>query len=136
MIQTDLPAVVDGDYLLTVNTGSYPDQMAQYDLTIGAVGPVGPQGSQGGQGPAGTVGPEGPIGATGLEGPQGIQGIQGLLGSTGPTGPEGPEGAVGPEGTPAPAGVVSDTNNNTFGGTNALVNNTTGEFNVLFVDCR
>jgi hypothetical protein len=53
----------------------------------------------------GDTGPQGPTGATGPQGPQGDTGLQG------------PAGAQGPQGDP---GVISDTNGNTWGGTDAL----------------
>ena len=47
-IKVGLPsAILDGDYLLTVTTGSSSNQVDFYDLTIGAVGPQGPPGPQG-----------------------------------------------------------------------------------------
>lgn len=54
-IVAQLPGgIPDGDYLLTVSTGSGANQSDSYDLTIGAVGPQGPTG------PTGAAGPPGP----------------------------------------------------------------------------
>jgi hypothetical protein len=46
----------DGDYLLTVATGSGQSKSDEYDLTIGAVGPQGEQGKVGPPGPNGVLG--------------------------------------------------------------------------------
>lgn len=92
-IVVDLPGgIPDGDYLLTVSTGTGQSQNDEYDLTIGDVGPVGPVGIQGVDGPRGGQGPQGPQGATG---PQGTAGT----GTTGGVGPQGPSGPPGPPGT-------------------------------------
>lgn len=93
------------------------------DGAVGATGPAGPQGPIGMQGP---VGATGPAGATGPQGPQGPQGPAGADGATGPQGPVGPQGA---QGDP---GVISFGAANTKGGTNALVNNTSGAYNSAY----
>ena len=88
----------DGDYLLTVSTGTGQSQGDEYDLTIGAVGPQGDQGIQGIQGlrgPQGEIGPQGPQGEVGSVGPEGSQGIQGIQGIQGPPGPQGEQGPPG-----------------------------------------
>jgi hypothetical protein len=76
----------DGDYLLTVATGSGQSQSDQYDLTIGAVGP---QGEKGEKGDKGDTGAQGPKGDTGDQGPKGDTGDQGPKGDTGDQGPKG-----------------------------------------------
>jgi hypothetical protein len=113
-IVTELPVdIADGDYLLTVSTGSSANQNESYDLTIaygiteGAVGPEGPQGPPGPQGPMGPAGPQGPQGEPGPQGPAGPigpTGPQGVQGSAGPAGPEGPQGLPGPQGSPGISG--------------------------------
>ena len=82
------PYIQDGDYTLTIQTGSSVHQYDTYNLTIGAVGPEGPPGEQG------------PEGAQGPQGEQGATGPQGEEGAIGPQGPQGEEGAIGPEGPP------------------------------------
>jgi hypothetical protein len=114
------PLLADGDYLLTVSTGSGNNNSDEYNLTIGAVGPQGEQGLQGIQGPKGDTGaagpqgevgpqgeqgPEGPVGPQGPKGDQGDVGPQGPIGLTGPAGPEGPQGPIGPQGEQGPQGV-------------------------------
>jgi len=89
-------------------------------------GAVGPQGPQGIQGVPGINGIDGSDGATGA---QGIQGIQGVAGNDGADGAKGIQGEVGPEG---PSGVVSFGALNTRGGTNSLLNTTTGQSNTGF----
>jgi hypothetical protein len=46
----------DGDYLLTVSTGSGKDEGDEYDLTIGAVGATGNDGNDGADGATGPAG--------------------------------------------------------------------------------
>ena len=101
----DLGAV--GDFYLESDTGNYFEKTDATTWTL-AGNLQGPQGEQGIQGDIGPVGPQGP---------------QGFPGPQGPIGPEGPQG---PEGPP---GVISFPVGNTAGGTNALLNNTTGERN-------
>jgi len=98
-IEVSFPDTVlpDGDYLLTVSTGSGQSKSDLYDLTIGAVGPQGPQGEQGKLGPQGDQGPQGKLG------PQGDQGPQGKLGSQGD---QGPQGKLGPQGPPGLSGYL------------------------------
>lgn len=95
-IIAELPdGLLEGDYRLTITTGSAPINFDSYDLTIGAVGPQGPQGEPG---PQGVPGPQGPQGEQGVAGPAGPVGPQGPQGDPGPIGPEGPQGIQGPEG--------------------------------------
>ena len=92
----------------------------------GLVGPQGPQGDPGSQGPQGSIGPIGP---------QGLQGETGAIGPQGPIGPvgsQGETGAQGPQGEQGPAGVLTDANDNTKGGLNALASVTTGTGNSAF----
>jgi hypothetical protein len=91
------PEVKDGDYLLTVSTGTGISRYDEHDLTIGAVGPQGP------------AGPQGEIGATGPPGPQGPKGDKGDTGTQGPTGPQGAQGETGPQGLQGPQGPKGDT---------------------------
>jgi len=101
----------DGDYLLTVSTGSSSNQNDSYDLTVSyamAAAVIATQGLQGEPGPQGPVGPQGPMGPAGPQGPQGPAGSTGPMGSQGVQGPAGPAGAdgpAGPEGPPGPAGA-------------------------------
>ena len=92
----------------------------------GATGPQGPPGPSGSAGASGATGPPGPPGANGATGPQGFPGPPGTPGTNGVTGPTGPNGPTGP------TGVVSFPVDNTRGGTNALINNTTGQSNTAF----
>lgn len=99
----------DGDYQLTVTTGTAVKNYDAYALTIGAVGPQGPQGLKGDTGSAGIAGPAGPQGPQGEAGPAGPQGAKGDTGATGAIGPQGPKGdtgAQGPAGAIGPAGAV------------------------------
>jgi hypothetical protein len=97
-IITELPQnITDGDYLMTVTTGSSNQNFGSYNLTIGAVGPEGPKGDKG---DTGDTGPEGSQGIQGPVGPQGIQGEQG------PQGAQGPQGSQGEQGPPGPAGAI------------------------------
>ena len=105
--------LADGDYLLTVSTGSATKQYDTYVLTIGnssgtTIGPQGPNddkgdpGEQGPQGEPGPVGPQGPKGELGAQGPvgdNGPMGPQGLKGDKGDPGPQGFQGERGPAGT-------------------------------------
>lgn len=94
-----------GDYLLAVEfkSGKHKDRdhedenddVATFEVTLGAVGPQGPAGLQGLQGPQGPQGTQGPQGGTGPQGPQGPEGPQGATGPQGPTGPTGPQGDPG-----------------------------------------
>ena len=101
-----VPLCVEGDYLLTVSTGTGQSQSDEYDLTIGAIGPRGPVGDVGPVGPRGPSGPAGPQGIQGARGPQGPRGAQGPRGPTGDRGPDtpGPAGPVGDPGAPGPPG--------------------------------
>jgi cysteine-rich repeat protein len=87
----------DGDYLLSVSTGTGQSMSAEYDLTIGAMGPTGPQGEKG---DTGDRGPQGEKGDTGDRGPQGVKG------DTGDTGPQGMKGDTGDTGPPGDAAFV------------------------------
>jgi len=100
------PGILNGDYLLTIRTGSSVHQYESYNLTIGAVGPPGPEGPPG---PIGEKGDPGPQGPPGPEGPPGPIGEKGDPGPQGPPGPEGPSGADG-------VGIASvvDNGNGTF----------------------
>jgi hypothetical protein len=90
------------------------DDMAQFDVTIGAAGPkgdkgdMGPAGPQGPAGPEGQRGPQGPAGPQGNTGPQGPAGPQGFPGLTGLPGAEGPKGETGPPGPQGPPGPGSN----------------------------
>ena len=82
----------EGDYLVTVSTGTGQSQSDEYDVTIGAVGP---------QGEPGATGPQGNPGATGATGPQGNTGATGAIGQTGTQGPTGPAGTIPAQDCPA-----------------------------------
>jgi hypothetical protein len=102
------------------------------------MGPVGPQGVPGATGAKGTTG------ATGAMGPAGTNGTVGPTGASGSTGPAGPPGATGPQGLPGlsgstgsqgpvgPAGVLTDANDNTNAGLNALIGISGGANNSAF----
>jgi hypothetical protein len=68
-----------GTYLLTLtnNDTGNSNNIAEFDLTLGAAGP---KGDKGDAGPVGPQGPQGPQGLQGVQGPQGPQGLQGLQG--------------------------------------------------------
>ncbi len=109
----DIP---DGDYLLTVITGTAVKHFDAYALTVGGAGLEGPPGPAGPQGPSGPAGPQGPAGPAGPQGPQGIPGPAGPIGPIGltgpqglqgPAGPQGPQGPQGAEGPPGPAGTIA-----------------------------
>jgi hypothetical protein len=95
------PGISDGEYLLTVSTGSGPDNNDAMPLIIGSLYGEGPQG------PAGPTGATGPTGAQGSKGDTGPAGTPGLAGPVGPSGPAGPAGPAGPVGPAGPSGVVS-----------------------------
>lgn len=87
-IDATLTVTSPGTYLLLVSAGPAANQLAAFDLTIGAVGPPGPAGRRGPQGakgvdgatgPPGPPGPKGADGATGLPGPPGKSGFQGAM---------------------------------------------------------
>ena len=82
-IDAELPPGLLGDFLLTIDTGLVPEQMAKYDLTIGAVGPEGPQGLQGPIGLTGSPGANGADGAAGADGADGAPGLPGMNGQDG-----------------------------------------------------
>ena len=106
-IQTNLPQLEAGNYLLTVSRGPSANEIDRFVVSLGTTGPQGPQGAPGPQGPTGPPGPQGPQGATGPAGPKGDQGAAGPSGPAGPTGlqgPAGPAGATGPAGPTGPIG--------------------------------
>jgi len=82
-----------GSYLLvltpTKKNGQPANQIASFDVTMGAVGPQGPVGPTGATGSQGPTGPTGAMGQQGVAG-QGVQGIPGPKGDTGAQGPAGP----------------------------------------------
>src|SRR4051812_42442012 len=83
-IVATLPGAVEPrTYLLVVGRGrdhrSHDDDVATFDVTVGAVGPPGPSG------PQGMPGPKGDTGAPGAQGTQGGTGAQGQPGEPGPT---------------------------------------------------
>lgn len=92
--------IPDGDYLMTVFTGTGQSQKDEYDLTIGAIGPQGPKGDTGPAGADGVDGADGADGADGSDGADGADGANGLPGADGVDGAEGPEGPQGPQGEP------------------------------------
>jgi hypothetical protein len=70
-IDATLTVTGAGTYLLLVSAGPAADQLAAFDLTIGAVGPPGRAGRRGQPGPKGAdgaAGPPGPPGKSGLQG--------------------------------------------------------------------
>lgn len=79
-------ALAPGSYLLTLANASTnnPNDIGEFDVTLGAVGP---KGDKGDTGPVGPQGPQGPQGVSGPVGPQGPQGSSGLTGAQGPAGP-------------------------------------------------
>ena len=83
-----LPA--DGDYLLTVSTGSGQSQSAHYDLTIGAAGPPGADGAPGPPGPPGPPGADGAPGPPGPPGPSGVLAFYTKSGTVAVPGPDDP----------------------------------------------
>ncbi|WP_147449092.1 collagen-like protein [Corallococcus terminator] len=90
-----------GTYLLSVSTGSAPEQNSALGITVGPQGPKGDKGDKGDSGltgPKGDTGVQGPKGDTGLTGPKGDTGVQGPKGDTGLTGPKGDTGVQGPKG--------------------------------------
>jgi len=94
--------IEDGDYLLTVSTGSSTNQNDSYALTVAHGMTPGAAGLPGPQGPAG---PQGPMGPAGTQGPQGAPGPQGPAGPIGSAGPQGLSGPGGAQGLPGPAGI-------------------------------
>lgn len=103
-IQTNLPQLEAGNYLLTVSRGTSVNDVDRFVVSLGTTGPQGPQGDPGPQGPAGPSGPQGPQGATGPAGPAGPKGDTGGVGPQGPAGPTGSQGPAGPAGATGPAG--------------------------------
>ncbi|MCZ6468557.1 MAG: hypothetical protein O6499_02795 [Candidatus Dadabacteria bacterium] len=97
--------LVDGDYLLTVFSGSGPRKNADNIVTVGAIGPEGPGGPEGPTGSPGGPGPAGADGATGPEGPKGDKGDTGAPGSDGTDGAQGIQGEIGPKGDKGEAGA-------------------------------
>lgn len=95
-------------------------------------------GSAGPPGPPGPPGPQGPAGADGAAGPQGPVGPVGPDGSVGPQGPIGPQGPAGPPGPGSTSSFGSFLStqmqtNPTANGVNAVVFDTTGSSNGVFV---
>ena len=95
---------------------------------VGAVGPTGATGIAGATGAAGATGVTGVTGAAGATGPTGGTGAAGVAGTNGATGATGPAGPQGSSGADGASGVLTDGNQNTSGGTDALVSMVTTPF--------
>jgi len=107
-IVAELEAVMEGDYLLTVTTGSSAHQFDKYNLTLGYIGPPGPAGPPGPQGDVGPTGPTGPPGSPGATGSAGPPGYTALIRTDDLVGTV--CDAFGNGGTRVRAGVDSDRN--------------------------
>jgi hypothetical protein len=120
-ITAPLPnAMPPGSYLVVLHRSAEQDDedVAVFDVTIGAVGargapglegPAGFQGLQGLAGLQGGVGTQGPAGAVGPQGNAGATGASGAQGSAGPSGAQGPTGNAGALGAAGPTGPKGDT---------------------------
>jgi hypothetical protein len=95
-----------GTYLLSVSTGSSPDQNSALAVTVAAPGVKGDMGPAGPQGPKGDTGAKGAKGVTGDTGATGPQGLKGDTGATGPQGLKGDTGATGPQGLKGDTGAT------------------------------
>ena len=95
LLVSGLPANIEefaGTHLLLVRKGDPVENIATFDVTIGAVGP---RGADGADGQDGVTGPQGPIGPAGKDGADGLNGTNGIDGADGETGPAGPAGQDG-----------------------------------------